>query len=78
MQTVVATCAPEGAIVLSDWCNDNERLLRAMGFRTDKEQHKNLNYHQNKYIVSLNPCILVAPPEEDECDKKMIVRPRYC
>ena len=65
--TMTVTAAPiacadvvAGTGVLVEFCNDNERLLKAAGLIQDKTPESNKNYHQLKYTPFLNPCILVA------------------
>ena len=58
MQINVLTCVPATSRILSDFCNDHERVLKAAGLIQDKTPTSQNNYHQLKYVTQLNPCIL--------------------
>ena len=55
--TVFAIACPNTIGVITNFCNSNEDLLRAVGFISEKP--KKHNGHVEKYVNSLNPCLLL-------------------
>ena len=50
----------DGVGVLTEFCNNNERILKTIGFIKEDNFGQEFIY-QKKYIPSLNPCLLVRP-----------------
>ena len=45
--------------VVNDFCNDNKRILKAVGFIEEKDETINHKYfHQGQFVVTLNPCFV--------------------
>ena len=59
MTVVQQSCIDQqyGLTTLPGFCNNNERLLKSVGFIKD-DDYSSLYKHKSKYSICLDPCLL--------------------